>query len=35
MGAVMEFVVTLAIACGIVYLIARRNREKNRERSVA
>ena len=25
----MEFVVTLAIACGIVYLFARRNRERN------
>jgi hypothetical protein len=25
----MEFVVTLAIACGIVYLLARRNRERN------
>jgi hypothetical protein len=28
-SAVMEFVVTLAIACGIVYLLARRNRERN------
>jgi hypothetical protein len=28
MSVVMEFVVTLAIACGIVYLNARRNREK-------
>src|ERR1700722_7721761 len=29
MSAVMEFVVTLAIACGIVYLFARRNRERD------
>jgi hypothetical protein len=29
MSAVMEFVVTLTIACGIVYLFARRNRERN------
>lgn len=25
----MEFVVTLAVACGVVYLLARRNRERN------
>lgn len=29
MGAVIEFVATLAIACSIVYLFARRNRERN------